>query len=477
MAKDDLDKLRTVEELEEYQKEVRGRIVELNDQHAGLPFPDPARSEYAELKEENEEIDARVNELRARLRDVESLGKKSEHAERAATFASVPKEERKNEDIYDLSSVRMDPGNPDVARNSFRDRAMRAVEVATFPEDVISREDAQHRVASLLERDTDDGHIARRILNTGSPTYKRGFGKALSGKPLSGEEQRALSLAVGAGGYAVPFTLDPTILLSSNGVVNPFRQLARTIQITGDEWRGVSSAGVTASYVAEATEAADNAPVMTQPVISTERAQAFIPFSIEIGQDWAGLQNEMATLFADAKDTLEASKFAVGSGTNEPFGVVTGVTNTVNAGAAGAFTLANLYALFEALPPRYRPRAAFAGNLSILNKVRQFETTGGSASAVWQDGLQAGVPNRLMGKEVYEASSLSGVTTTGSKFLIYGDFSKFVIVDRVGMNVETISHLLGVNRRPTGERGLYAYWRNGSKVVDSNAFRSLIGMV
>jgi hypothetical protein len=31
----------------------------------------------------------------------------------------------------------------------------------------------------------------------------------------------------GAGGFALQFTLDPTILLSSSGALNPFRQLAR----------------------------------------------------------------------------------------------------------------------------------------------------------------------------------------------------------------------------------------------------------
>jgi hypothetical protein len=34
--------------------------------------------------------------------------------------------------------------------------------------------------------------------------------------------------------------------------------------------------------------------------------------------------------------------------------------------------------------------------------------------------------------------------------LAYGDFSQFVIVDRIGAVVETVSHLVGQNRRPTG---------------------------
>ena len=42
------------------------------------------------------------------------------------------------------------------------------------------------------------------------------------------------------------------------------------------------------------------------------------------------------------------------------------------------------------------------------------------------------------------------------------------------MAIEVIPHLFDVtNNMPTGQRGLYAYWRNGSKVVDANAFRTL----
>lgn len=51
----------------------------------------------------------------------------------------------------------------------------------------------------------------------------------------------------------------------------------------------------------------------------------------------------------------------------------------------------------------------------------------------------------------------------------------FVIVDRFGLQIELIPHLFG-NHRPTGQRGLYMYFRNSSKVIDANAFRALIGI-
>ncbi len=48
-----------------------------------------------------------------------------------------------------------------------------------------------------------------------------------------------------------------------------------------------------------------------------------------------------------------------------------------------------------------------------------------------------------------------------------------MIVDRVGMNIELVPHLFGANRRPTGQRGLYAWLRAGADSIDDNAFRML----
>jgi HK97 family phage major capsid protein len=155
----------------------------------------------------------------------------------------------------------------------------------------------------------------------------------------------------------------------------------------------------------------------------------------------------------------------------------------VNATPGQTVALGNLYGLVGALPPRYRSRASFLGDLQILNRIRQFELgTGGSNAGVWVDSIAAGTPGAegragtLLGKPVYEASEMPDTPATGLKFLIFGDFSRYVIVDRIGLSIEVLPHLLGANRRPTGERGLFAFWRNGAKVIDANAFRTLLGI-
>jgi HK97 family phage major capsid protein len=295
--------------------------------------------------------------------------------------------------------------------------------------------------------------------------------------------ERALSL--GSTGIPIPYQLDPTVIPTSNSVVNPWRALCRTEQIVVNEWRGVTSGAVTAQYRAEGTETTDNTPTMAQPVVAAVRADAFIPFSIESGQDWSQLQTEMARLIADGKDDLESNKFFSGGGTNEPFGLNSMSAGTdVAATGAGAFVIADLYKLEEAVAPRFRPRSAIVGNRFVFNKARQFDTAGGSGVWFRNTGLQQGLTPQspgpgntgaeLIGYPAYESSQMLAVLTTGSRILLMGDFRYYLIVDRVGMSIELIPHLFGAaNRYPTGQRGLFAMWRNGGKPLSEAAFKFL----
>jgi HK97 family phage major capsid protein len=263
--------------------------------------------------------------------------------------------------------------------------------------------------------------------------------------------------------------------------VNPWRAIARKEQITGNTWNGVSAGAVVASRDLEFEEVSDDAPTLAQPTATVTKAQAFIPFSIEVGQDWGSLESEMARLIQDAKDVEEATAFATGGGTGvNPQGVLTGATGTVAAGTA-AFTVAHGYALLEALPPRFRPNGTFVANLAQYNRIRQLDTAGGAN--IWVQNLTQGVGNdasgnvgaTFLGKPAYESSVMTSALTAASKIMIFGDFRYFLIVDRIGMTVELVPHLFGAtNQRPIGARGLLAYWRNTSRVLSAAAFKVLV---
>ena len=89
--------------------------------------------------------------------------------------------------------------------------------------------------------------------------------------------------------------------------------------------------------------------------------------------------------------------------------------------------------------------------------------------------LGNGQPSRLLGYGDFEWSDYSSaITTGGSSVLTFGDFNEFSIIDRVGMNVEVVPHVFATaNNRPSGNRGLYAYWRTTSDVRTAAAFKTL----
>jgi HK97 family phage major capsid protein len=291
-----------------------------------------------------------------------------------------------------------------------------------------------------------------------------------------------MSIGVDAsGGFAVPVLIDPTIILTSQGSENDILRLARVETITNDTWRGLSSAGVSWSFKAEAAAATDNSPTIAQPEVATRRADGFIPFSIEIGMDWPGFAEQMSMLLAEGYDELLAEKLTTGtSGSNEPNGLISSldaVTNPANIEltTAGVIGAVDIYGLWNQLPQRFRRRSstAWLSSTDVQNTIRQLGTTDPNFTV---DITQEAIP-RLFGKE-YPMNDFMQDDPAGTgtqPLLVVGDFQGYLVAQRAGMTVEFIPQLFDVtNNRPTGQRGWFAWARVGAGVVNPNAFRLLV---
>lgn len=381
---------------------------------------------------------------------------------------------------WDLSEVRTFSRSREEVTQELRSRAISAVEKMSGANDKI-RSSATDILQSF---DDKDGSIARMCLATSSPEYLRAWQKVATGRGhlVSQDEQRALeramSLTDAEGGYLVPFQLDPTLVLTSTGTRNPIRQISRKVVATGDVWNGVSATDVTWNWRPEEEETTDNTPTFGPLAIPNYKANGFVPISIEAMGDANNVTSEVGRLLARGKDTLEATALTVGTGINQPTGIVTALvasspTRIITA-AGETFSLADLYALDVALPSDFRSGANYLANRAIYNMIRQFDTAGGAN--LWER-IGADVPPQLLGRPAYEAENMDGAwnpAITGENYvMIYGDFENYVITDRIGMTVEFIPHLMGPNRMPTGQRGWYAYYRVGADSINDNAFRML----
>jgi HK97 family phage major capsid protein len=459
--------------------EIGARLAEIDQQHHGRRFPDAIRDEWNALNAERADL-VELAVRRQRLADLAAQPAATERVDHQAARRPASRA---------LWAEPVHPVGFDPAQ--MRDRALRVV-------DYYQRElspAAGDRVDGVLRNADLTGDTAAWIVATANPAYASAFAKMLA-DPMMGHNRfdreeieavrqvsqvqirnAALQEDTGTGGaYAIPFTLDPTVILTGAGALNPIRDLATVETIGTREWKGVAATGITAGYVAELTPATDASPTLTEPVIRTAQGRAFVQASIELFQDWGRIREEMTRLLDDARATVDATEFITGNGTDRPTGLLaigsTGSLSTsqrVLSAGTNTFAVGDPWLLKAQIPARFQPGSAFIANPNILDTVFRFVGGGSTEPALMptRDGA-------LMGRPKAEVSTLVAATTTGSKVMVGGDFKRaFRIVDRLGATAEIVPHVMTTTGLPSGARGIYYFWRTGSAVVAPNGLRYL----
>jgi HK97 family phage major capsid protein len=476
--------LGTLRGLDAHQQALIGLVEhqqELEAQADGQAMTVEQKADFLETGESRREVEAVIEELKVRQAEIAEAISAGQVEETTPTFATSFNVKKSPENVYDLSAYRSRAASVEELPALYRDGAMRVIENATFltaPDQV----KAKDQVAKLLakHKDDDGGRIARRIIGTDNPQYIEAYAEYFRKGGMAGltpQRQAILQTYSDAdGGIAIPFTLDPTFVNTSDGTVNPWRAISRVETITGKSWQGVITEGVTAAYVGERTTtgASDAAPQFDDTPATPVRADVAIDVSIEYLEDYgsASLVSEVGNMVQIAKDDLESEKFALGDGTGEPEGIVRALiddtTSIVQTATDNVYVLADIDALIASLPPRFRSRAVVVGNLAILQLSAGFGTAGQPGNSIYDP-----LARTLRGYRVYESSFMDDAATDAKEILLVGDFKAgFIIVDRVGLSTEILPQY-DANARPTGGKIIYAHWRNTSKMLFPNAFRLL----
>ena len=186
--------------------ELKARVAELDLEHRDETMPKAAREEWNRLNETIDEFEARrerIAELAGSRRNVESGD--------GATFR------------HDWNRAD-DPQDPRL--REARDLGLRAIQ----RNEGALRAEAADNLDGLVRSNDPTGIAARYLDAVGDPAYNTAFGKMVM-DPMSGhlrfttqeveavrkvstvESERAMSIGTGsAGGFAIPFVLDPSIL-------------------------------------------------------------------------------------------------------------------------------------------------------------------------------------------------------------------------------------------------------------------------
>lgn len=461
-------------------EEIRARLAELKPEIESLGSAEEIGDDEARsLDEKITEFDTLTTEL-------------APLEERAAKIAKIAATEIRRES----GQVTREAPNVNIKRDAFEVLENRGGGMSPFEhraalvdgllrsnEGRISDSGNQAHFEALIRKHANDRNWAEQMLARSRPAYASAFAKMLTGQHhlLTDDEKRAaITVATAtAGGYLVPTHLDPSVVLTNDGTSNVVRAEATVVTLTeGNEWNGVTAAGVTSSWDGEVVEVSDDTPAFVQPNIPLFTARGFVQGSIESFQDISGLGGEILKMFADSKDNLEGAAHCTGNGTTAPKGVFTALD--ADAGSEIVSTTAatigevDLAAIYDGLPVRHRKNGKWLMNPVWALAIRRLGT---AVSYLYSGDLREGLQQEIYGRPVLLSDDAPEVATTTAldQRLVYADFSKYYIVDKPGsFAVEYIPHLFNTsNNLPDLRRGILAYWRSGADFVDSNAGRIL----
>jgi HK97 family phage major capsid protein len=147
------------------------------------------------------------------------------------------------------------------------------------------------------------------------------------------------------------------------------------------------------------------------------------------------------------------------------------------------FAVADLDATEAALPIRHRASAVWGFSRGVIRIIEGWETAYGKYfNSTLGYPAVGNTPNNpggntgktLLGYPVYEFPSAPVTVTTDDTIVgILVSPKNYIIIDRVGMNVELIPNLIDGNGKVTGQRGILALWRNTAGALNADAGRQV----
>ncbi|MEO9337205.1 phage major capsid protein [Mesorhizobium sp. SB112] len=289
---------------------------------------------------------------------------------------------------------------------------------------------------------------------------------------LSEVERRALTVGNDtSAGFLAPETFGNEIL-KTLAEYSPIRNYAKVVQIAGPEIKYPKRlTGTNADWVAEIANRPESAPTYGQVTLTPYELATFVEVSKQLLEDSAyDVEGEIRDAVAEDFGAKEGAAFVSGDGVGKPNGILnaTGIAEVVSGHAStlGSAPGDLLIDLMAKLPTAYANNGAWLMNRLTLASVRKLKDAQGAY--LWQPGIQAGQPSTLLGRPVIEAVDMDSVAA-GKFPIVFGDWSGYRIVDRVGLSILTDPF----TRAKNGITVFHARKRVGGDVTHADKFVKL----
>ena len=352
---------------------------------------------------------------------------------------------------------------------------MRTAQTSFLTQQTQAAEALRGEIRGLTERLTAAETRINRPGGDGSrptePTAeRRAFAAYLRlGAATPAEELRALTVSSDTqGGYFSPAEMS-TEFIRDLVEVSPVRSVA-SIRTTGapSVIYPRRTSGTNAKWKGETQASEESGIGLGQLEIPVREITTHVDISNQLLADSGG-QAEAEVRMALAEDfgKKEATAFVNGSGPLQPEGFMVNadIAFTAN-GHATNLSADALITLLYALPATYRNAGRWAMNGTTLATIRKLKD--GQNNYLWQAAYAAGQPETILGRPVVEMVDMPDVAADAFPIL-YGDFSAYRVVDRLGLSILVNPYKLAEN----GLTRIHATRRVGGGVLQAARFRKL----
>lgn len=193
-----------------------------------------------------------------------------------------------------------------------------------------------------------------------------------------------------------------------------------------------------------------------------------LPFEL-VQDSFINLEAYIQSLLAIRLGRITNLHYAIGTGVNQPRGIVVAAANG-KVGATGKTATVDyddLVDLEHSVDPAYRnqPGVCYSMHDSSLKVVRKIKDSNGRPIFVpgYEAGNPGGAPDRLMGRTIVIAQEIP-VMAANAKSILFGQHSKYTVRDVMDL---TIFRMTDSAFTLLGQVGFVAFMRSGGNLVDA----------
>jgi HK97 family phage major capsid protein len=281
------------------------------------------------------------------------------------------------------------------------------------------------------------------------------------------------------GGYTIPtgFRSDIEVAMAAFGGITNVATHWNTPSGNPVEWPTITDVANTGRLLTENTAETNTAVVFAQTVFNAYKYSSdYVLVPVELAMDTGiALESLLAQLLGERLGRVTSLAYATADGSSKPQGLVAAATSGVTTATKNVIVYDDVLDLIHSVDPAYRvgPGVGFVFSDTTLKTLKQIKDETNSQRPLWAPNIADAVPATIDGYSYQVDQNVPNAADNspdgGEKIMVFGDLSKFIIRDVMGMTLRVLNELYAANH----QTGYVAIMRTDSDLIQASAVRAM----